>query len=493
MDLFDDTNPYYKQALSMPTFEPVFRRVTTYNQTQNRNINWVFLQPISCTLLHSEQDYIESGRDKFNESMLTVYNTPDSQREFDLLSDVKKFKATKISARNKKELKFPKEFDKVFEELDKEYQLEFHLQRGVNPFLHQPNYIQPITVYGQFSNQKNLKSISGIIEKCYLPNMIRICCKFNDDELNYNFKGRFNNVKIIQNLEEEETIQILYLKVNEQQNVGEQFWYFVSLIYKKLDDGGCFVFEMKNLADSAFTQFLYLFQKLFLIISLDHSDILTLSPKISCFGFQRKSSIGLLNKVIKNADEIKNNNYNIFRIRQLTQDHKFEHYLVSFYRQYLMKISQQIKLIQHFEKGGEINYQEFIQECEKMKEKEKKKKYNQPNDQPHFQREPRNGNNQKPQSPKVLNKNLDLNITGPLMEFKSYQPKRDYLKKQKSPPKQMSKEERNKMELEKLINQGNQKKQTTKQIQQKNYEEQLGLSGNKKSYKTTAKDRKKKH
>lgn len=59
--------------------------------------------------------------------MLNVYNTPDSQREFELLNDVKKFKSTKISARNNRPLKYPKEFDKVFEELDKEYSLEFHL------------------------------------------------------------------------------------------------------------------------------------------------------------------------------------------------------------------------------------------------------------------------------------------------------------------------------------------------------------------------------
>jgi len=68
--------------------------------------------------------------------MLAVYNTPDSQREFDLLSDVKKFKSTKILERNNRQLKYPKEFYKVFEELDKEYSLEFHLQRGINPFLH---------------------------------------------------------------------------------------------------------------------------------------------------------------------------------------------------------------------------------------------------------------------------------------------------------------------------------------------------------------------
>lgn len=68
--------------------------------------------------------------------MLSVYNTSDSQREFDLLSDVKKFKSTKILERNNRQPKYPKEFYKVFEELDKEYSLEFHLQRGINPFLH---------------------------------------------------------------------------------------------------------------------------------------------------------------------------------------------------------------------------------------------------------------------------------------------------------------------------------------------------------------------
>lgn len=40
---------------------------------------------------------------------------------------MKKFKSTKISARNNQQVKYPKEFDKVFEELDKEYSLEFHL------------------------------------------------------------------------------------------------------------------------------------------------------------------------------------------------------------------------------------------------------------------------------------------------------------------------------------------------------------------------------
>ncbi|CAD8181491.1 unnamed protein product [Paramecium octaurelia] len=494
MDLFDDNNPYYRQAVSMPPFEPVFSRLSSYNQSQNRIINWANLQPISCILKRNEQDYITTGRDKFNDSMLAVYNTQDSQREFDLLADVKKFKSTKISDRSHRQLKYPKEFDKVFEELDKEYQLEFHLQRGINPFLHQPNYVQPITVFGQFKNLKNLKSISNIIETCYLPNMIRVCYKLINDDSNYDYKGKFNNVKVIQNLGEAETVQILYMKVNEKQNAGEQLWHFVTMMYKRLDDGGCFVFEMKNLADPAFTQFLYLFQKLFLIISLDHSDILTLSPKISCYGFQRQSSIQILDKVILNLEEIKNNNYNIFRIRQLTQDHKFEHDIVSFYKQYLQKISQQIKLIQQFERGGEISYQEFIQECEKLKEK--KKKNHQSFDQGNFntRQEPRSDNNYKATSTKVINKKIDVDTAVLELDFKkSYRPQWKPSQTKQTQPKQNEKEEQVKKQLEKLLSQGSQKKQTTKEIQQKTYEEQLGLNVKKRTYNTTSEDRKRRH